>query len=119
MECVVGNISAYVVGTILCVGGLLSYIPQYYNLIKTKQHKGVSELSLYFLNLSGASLTLNSLIFNWNKFPCYNTCSIWLCTADLLSFYQICINWIAVFPLYLVFLWLKIINSILVARIIK
>ena len=102
---------SYVLGIILCVGGMLSYFPQYYTLVKTKQHRGISELSLLLLNIGSACLAANSFILNWWKFDCYNHCGFWLCSANLLSMLQITVGWIMVCPLYLIFIRYKIKNS--------
>ena len=110
-ECKAQETYTYVLGVILCVGGMLSYFPQYYSLIKTKQHKGISEMSLFFLNLGAVCLTANTFILNWWKFGCYNQCSFWLCTANLLSMFQIMVGWIMVSPLYFIFVRYKIRNS--------
>jgi len=101
----------YVLGIILCIGGMVSYFPQYYCLVKTRQNKGISELSLLLLNIGSACLAANSFILNWGKFECYQHCNFWLCSADLLSILQIMVGWIMVLPLYLIFIRYKIINS--------
>lgn len=104
-------IATTILGYLLCIGGVISYAPQYFNLITTKQHKGISELSLLLLNAGSASLAANALILNWYKFECYYHCNFWLCTNDLLSMYQIILGWLVVFPLYLLFVRYKIKNS--------
>ena len=109
--CTVEPVYSYVLGILLCVGGMISYFPQYYSLIKTKQHKGISELSLFILNIGSACLAANSFILNWYKFECYHHCSFWICGANLLSMFQIMVGWIMVFPLYLIFIRYKIKNS--------
>ena len=63
----------YILGVVLCIGGIISYAPQYYAIIKTKQSKGISELSLLLLNIGSFCLTTNSFILNWWKFKCYNS----------------------------------------------
>lgn len=110
-ECKEQPIYTYVLGVILCIGGMISYIPQYYSLIKTKQHKGISEMSLLFLNFGAVCLAANSFILNWWKFTCYTQCSFWLCSANLLSMFQIMVGWIIVLPLYLIFVRYKMRNS--------
>jgi len=101
----------YVLGSALCLA-VVSYIPQYISLIKSKQHKGVSELSLFILNVSGACSSANAIILNWGLFGCYkNGCNFWLCTGNLLSVWQIVIGWIMVIPLYIVFLRFKMRQS--------
>lgn len=102
---------SYVLGILLCIGGMVSYFPQYYSLIKSKQHRGISELSLFILNIGSACLSANAFILNWFKFECYSHCSFWLCTANLLSMFQITVGWVMVFPLYLIFLRYKIRDS--------
>ena len=109
--CTSEPIYSYVLGILLCIGGMISYFPQYYSLIKSKEHKGISELSLFILNIGSACLTANAFILNWYKFECYNHCSFWICSANLLSMFQIMVGWIMVFPLYLIFIRYKIRNS--------
>lgn len=100
-----------ILGSILCVAGMISYFPQYYSLIKTRQAMGISELSLFILNVGSACLVANSVILNWSKFACYNTCGFWICTARLLPLWQISVGWIMVLPLYLIFIRFKRLNS--------
>ena len=109
--CQAEPILSIVLGILICIGGIISYTPQYFNLFKTKQHKGISEFSLLLLNIGSASLAANAFILNWYKFECYRHCNFWLCTADLLSMIQIVVGWIMVFPLYLIFVRYKIKNS--------
>jgi uncharacterized protein with PQ loop repeat len=102
----------YVGAALLCAGGLVSYIPQYIELIRSRQPDNISEKSLFILSLSGAALFLNALIFNWGKFDCFSdpACSNWICFANLLGVLQIGINWFVVNPLYGIFVWLKLRN---------
>lgn len=109
--CTIAPVYSYVLGILLCIGGMISYFPQYYSLIKTKQHKGISEISLFILNIGSACLTSNAFILNWDKFECYYHCSFWVCTANLLPLFQIMVGWIMVFPLYLIFVRYKMKNS--------
>lgn len=97
-----------IVGISLGVGGLLSYIPQYWSIFRRGSHKGLSQLTLYTLNLSGAFLVMNALILNWPSFQCYWACPAWSCTTHLLPVYQIVINWLVVMPLYALFLYYKV-----------
>lgn len=96
----------YILGSGLCLA-VISYIPQYISLIKSKQHKGVSELSLFILNVGGACQAANTIILNWYLFDCYTHCNFWLCSGNLLSVWQIVIGWIMVIPLYIIFLRFK------------
>lgn len=102
---------SYILGLCLCVAGVLSYLPQYYSLIKSGQTDGISEISLLILNIGSATLFANSFILNFYKLDCYDNCSFLLCSANLLPVFQILIGWVAVLPLYLIFVRLKIKNS--------
>jgi uncharacterized protein with PQ loop repeat len=101
------SIITYTIGVLLCIGGILSYLPQYMTLIKSRQAKGISELSLFILNVGSFFLACNSLILNWWKFECYQHCTFFLCTGNLLAFYQICLGWIIVFPLYIIYICMQ------------
>ena len=100
-----------VLGIALCVAGTLSYFPQYYSLIKSRQSKGISELSLFILNLGSACLLANIVILNWFRWQCYSECGFWVCTGNLLPVWQIAVGWIMVVPLYLIFIRFKRLHS--------
>lgn len=110
-NCEPASVVNYVLGTILCVGGTVSYIPQYISLIRSGQPTGISELSLLLLNVGSACLAANSFILNYYRFECYHICGFWLCTGNLLSLWQILVGWLAVLPLYAIFLRYKIRTS--------
>ena len=111
MSCTYKPLFDYILGISLCIGGVMSYLPQYYSLIKSKQPKGISELSIFILNIGAACLTSNSFILNWDLFKCYEECSFQLCTGNLLSLIQIAVGWLSVFPLYLIYIRFKIRES--------
>jgi uncharacterized protein with PQ loop repeat len=102
-QCTQESTITYVIGVFLCIGGIVSYLPQYLALLNSKEEPVISELSLLFLNIGSASLACNSLILNFYQFKCYKECSFWICSGNLLPFFQICIGWIIVFPLYLIY----------------
>ncbi len=106
-ESLIGSI----LGIVLCIGGTVTYIPQLYSIIKAKTIKGINELSLILLNIGGCCLALNSIIFNWQKWQCYNQCNFWACSAGMLPFFQILMGWIMVLIFYLVFMKYKIRNT--------
>ena len=95
----------------ICVGGTISYLPQYYSMITSKQIKGISEISLLIMNIAGATLAANAFILNYWRFQCYQNCSFWICTGRLLSLFQIFIGWLVVVPLYFIFIRFKIRGS--------
>ena len=112
ISCAAEPIYSYALGIFLCIGGTISYIPQVYNIIKEKNHKGISEMTLFLLSSGAAALAANSFILNWYRFQCFSMCkSWWLCVANLLSLIQILIGFIMCLPLYLVFMRYKIASS--------
>lgn len=111
-ECEPKEWYAYLLGVTMCIVGAASYIPQYISLIKNKNPVGISEVSLLLLNISFASLALNAFILNYWRFSCYNNCgNFWICSGNLLSFFQIISCWLMAFPLYGVYLRYKIKQS--------
>lgn len=109
--CTIDSIIGYIVGPLLCLGSIVSYIPQCYIIVKGKTIEGINETSLVILNIGNFCLSLNSIILNWNKWSCFGKCGVWLCMAHLLPFYQILMGWIMVFVFYIVFMKYKIRNT--------
>jgi uncharacterized protein with PQ loop repeat len=113
MSCVVDPVIDYILGIVLCVAGMISYLPQYHSLITstTEESREISEKSFFILNVGNACLAANSIILNWYKWDCYSHCNRWLCTAKLLPVLQIVVGWIMVLPLYIIFIRLKVKNN--------
>ena len=109
--CEFTSILKLIVGILLCIGATVSYIPQFYVIFKSKTVDGLSEPSIVLLNIGNFCLTLNSIIFNWHKWSCFEKCNIWVCTGQLLPFYQILMGWLMVFVFYLIFMKYKIRNT--------
>lgn len=128
------NISGIVLGIAICLGGVGSYIPQFYNIIKYKSVEGISEISLIILNIGLMCLTMNSLIFSWDYFFCENNISNSTfnyilnptfnyilnplfnssnfessldCFSNLLPFITIFISWLMVLVYYIIFIIYK------------
>jgi uncharacterized protein with PQ loop repeat len=115
------NISGIILGIAICLGGIGSYLPQFYNIIKYKSVEGISEVSLIILNIGLMCLTMNSLIFSWDYFFCAtfttnmnstlfenvhfeNTAD---CFSNLLPFITILISWLMVLVYYIIFIIYK------------
>ena len=110
-DCAAEPVYNYVLAILICIGGTVSYLPQYYSLYKSEQFKGISEMSFLIMNIAGATLAANSFILNYWQFPCYNNCSFWICTGRLLPLIQIAIGWFVCIPLYLILIRNKIKGS--------
>ncbi len=109
--CTIVSTLSIVLAILLSIGSFVSYFPQYYNMMKTKLVDGISESSLFILCTSLTFISANALILNWGKFKCYNHCSFWLCSANLLSVFQILVSWVVVLPMYFIFIRFKIRDS--------
>lgn len=105
------SIAGYVLGVLLILGAILSYIPQFYVIFKYKTIDGLDELSIITLNIGNFCLTLNSIIFNWNKWLCFSKNGFFICNAQLLPFYQIFIGWLMAVVFYVIFIKYKIRNT--------
>jgi len=110
ITCNIDSIIGYVIGPLLCIGSVCTYIPQYYLIVKSKSVDGINEFSWLILNVGNFCLSLNSIILNWDKWSCFGKCNVWLCMAHLLPFYQILIGWVMVFIFYMLFMKYKIKN---------
>ena len=94
------NLVGILVGSLICLGSILSYVPQFYNIIKYESVIGISEMSLVLMNIGLMCLTMNSLIFSWQYFspPDFQ---------NLFPFFQIALSWVMVLIYYLIFITYK------------
>ena len=96
------------IGISLAVGTVISYVPQFHNIVKNQSVKSISELSLILLNLASMFLTVNLLIFSWDVFSCSPFTGE--CFSSLLPFLDIAIAWLVNLIYYLIFITFKIKN---------
>lgn len=97
------NYLGILIGIGVCLGGIIGYIPQFYNIIKYDSVHGISEISLVLANIGLMCLTMNSLIYSWAYF--FND---WV---NLLPFISIAISWLMIFIYYIIFITYKIQNK--------
>lgn len=95
------NIAGIVLGVGISIGGIATYIPQFYNIIKNGSIEGISEASIIVMNIGMMCLSMNSLIYSWKYFFCN-------CLYDLLPFITIFISWMVVSFYYFLFLFYKL-----------
>jgi uncharacterized protein with PQ loop repeat len=102
-----------IVGVLLLFGNILSYLTQVIAIVKKKHVKGISEFSIILLNIGSFCLSLNSVIFNWSKWECFedNGCNFWYCNAIMLPFYQILMAYLNCSVYYITFIKYKLRNS--------
>lgn len=116
-ECIVTPILIVgsVVGVLLLIGNVISYLFQVVEIVKRKKADGISELSLILLNVGSFCLSLNSVIYNWSKWSCYTGggegCNFWYCNAIMLPFFQILVSYLNCSIYYATFMKYKLKNS--------
>ena len=103
----VRSIIGPILGFILGIGGVLTYIPQFRKIFKEGSVVGINELSLLIMNIGYMCLTMNSIIFNWNSFFCHNI----KCYFNLFPFIQIAISWVMVLVYYIIYISFKFRNT--------
>ena len=110
----------------ISLGSLVSYVPQFYNIIKYGNVEGISEPSLILMNLGMMCLCMNSLIFSWSYFFCMEDISHDIpfqnnsitnyqvknldggeCLGNLLPFISIALAWTMVLVYYIIFIIYK------------
>ena len=95
------NVLGIILGILISLGSISSYIPQFYKIIKCKSVEGISEPSLILMNLSGLFLTMNSLIYSWTYILNKDI-------SNLLPFMTIALSWLMVLVYYIIFITYKI-----------
>jgi len=88
------------VGIFLLIGTFVSYLPQYFKVVKSRTSKGVSLFRLFLVNVHTFQNWLNALILQWKLIECCSEENSWHCNASLFSMYALFINWIMNFGLY-------------------
>lgn len=117
----------------ISLGSLVSYLPQFYNIVKYGNVDGISEPSLILMNLGMMCLCMNSLIFSWSYFFCmedishdiysnFSSSSLYYrnlqeesvrnldageCLGNLLPFISIALAWSMVLVYYILFIIYK------------
>ena len=94
------NLVGILLGSAICLGNIISYIPQFYNIIKYDSVEGISQMSLILMNIGSMCLTMNSIIFSWNYFNPIDF-------SNLFPFIQICLSWVMVLIYYIIFISYK------------
>jgi len=95
----------YALGSILIVGVIVSYIPQYIKILQNKSSKGISYLAVYLSNVSTASNTLNVVLERYNVFACCGMFPFaYECISTLLPLIQISLGFLNCFPLFILVL---------------
>lgn len=88
-------------GLFLCVGTLISFLPQHFSLLRRRSHLGISFLWLWINNFGNFCNTFSDVLDQWSKIECCSHLGPWQCTEVLLVFLQLGINWACIFLVFI------------------
>ncbi|GMK55812.1 hypothetical protein CspeluHIS016_0208680 [Cutaneotrichosporon spelunceum] len=91
---------------LLCIGLVISYLPQHYRIVSEGTSEGLSPWFLLLGATSSASGMLNLLILQWPLFQCCRVVSGGQCAESLLRFIQVGLQWLLfsiILVLYIVY----------------
>ena len=98
------NYLSIVVGTIIILSIVLTYLPQYLKIIRGRTTVGISYLYLLLGNISNFTNFFGSLLLNYGLVDCCTKISAGKCINILLPIYQLFTPWLCIFILYIIFL---------------
>ncbi|KAI8071339.1 hypothetical protein BC940DRAFT_270029 [Gongronella butleri] len=90
----------------LCIGLVISYLPQHYRIIANKTSEGFSSWFLLLGVVSSTSSFLNIILLQWEAIACCASLSTGACLESLMGVFQIGLQWAMfslVFVLYLLY----------------
>lgn len=91
-----------IIGYIILAGIILSYIPQYVKMVRTKSSLGISELYLVIGYLSSTTSWNNGFIF---YYPIWESCKgFYQCNDETLGFIQLVAQWLCMLVFYILYL---------------
>ncbi|SPO20540.1 uncharacterized protein UTRI_00016 [Ustilago trichophora] len=97
---------AVYLSTFLCVGLVISYLPQIIRIVLNKSSQGFSPWFLLLGATSSASSFLNVVALQWGIIRCCPSLPSWECAESLLGIFQVGLQWFmfaAVFVLFLIY----------------
>lgn len=83
------NVAAQVVGWLLTVGTIISFIPQIYALVVNKSLDGLSALTWALNYLSNLCTIVNALILNWAEIQCCQHLPFGKCLENIVPLVQL------------------------------
>ena len=91
------SLTSIFVGGFIITAILLTYLPQYYKIVKNKSTEGISYFFLLLGNLSNFTNFFGSLLLNYQIIDCCSYISISKCFNLLLPIYQMFTPWISIY----------------------
>jgi uncharacterized protein with PQ loop repeat len=98
------NTFEIIVGTLLLVGILASFTPQYYRIVKKQSSEGLSAWFLFIGSAGSYAALSNAMIFYWPTFQECSDFSRKKCYHEILGFIQLAMLWLAFYALFLLFI---------------
>ena len=98
------SLTSVIVGIIIIFGIFLTYIPQYYKIIKDKSSKGISSNYILLYNITNFTNFYGTLLINFYLVNCCISVSNKKCFNLIIPIFQMFTPWAAVFILYIIFL---------------
>ena len=98
------NVTGVIFGVFIILAIFLTYIPQYYKIIKKKSSKGISNIYIFLYNVTNFTNFFGTLLINFNLVNCCTHVSGDKCMNLLLPIIQMFTPWISVFVLYIIFI---------------
>eukprot|EP00736_Rhodelphis_marinus_P002236 Rmarinus@m.9981 len=93
-----------VLGIGLCIGTMLSMLPQHIKFLTKKSSAGVSYLMLFMGNVNQFSAVINTTIMKFHELQACREVPWQECLPSLLTFFQMLVLWAFYFPLFIWFL---------------
>ncbi|KAI9246677.1 hypothetical protein BDA99DRAFT_489652 [Phascolomyces articulosus] len=88
----------------LCIGLVVSYMPQHYRIIVNKTSEGFSAWFLLLGVVSSTSSFLNIILLQWDAIVCCKSLSTGACLEGLLGVFQIMLQWAMFSLVFILFL---------------
>jgi len=102
--CDLPSTASIIIGTILTIGILLSYIPQLHLVIKNKSVKGINYTTIILANIGSVCNLLGVIFIMYDSFSCCENVSANHCAQILLPMIQMTSPWIAQITLLMLFI---------------
>ncbi|KAL0138523.1 hypothetical protein V8B55DRAFT_1515589 [Mucor lusitanicus] len=104
-ECVpLNDKSTLMISIFLCVGLVISYLPQHYRIIVNKTSEGFSAWFLLLGVVSSTSSFLNIILLQWDSIVCCKSLSTGACIEGLMGIVQIGLQWAMFSLVFILFL---------------
>ncbi|RKP10759.1 hypothetical protein THASP1DRAFT_10594, partial [Thamnocephalis sphaerospora] len=98
------SVSHFVLGTFICIGMFVSYLPQHYKIISTASSEGFSPLFLLLGCLGAWSNVVNITVLQWDVMRCCTVVSFGTCLEHILGIIQIAVQWLMFVLVFILFM---------------